>query len=330
MRSKPFVLLFFLFPFIFIGTIFLLDYIIDPFGITNYNILNIQYKMARDDRTEKIERIRKIEKIDNIILGSSRSQHIDPTILNSYFGGYSYNFGVGGGNSADALGVLLYLNSQHKFPSHVLLTLDFSTFLGDGNSPTFYKLPELNFYNKNMHQESQIAKFLSIDAVRASFKTIKAHILSTTPTSYFNKEGFMVVTKKKELSAPEISKLSSDYVNRIYSGGNITISKERLHNVEQIVALCKQNKADLTITLTPVSYFQYDLIKNNIHLSSKIEAFKEQLSAIHPFYDAMIDNIYIRDLSNFEDNVHTNEKYGKLYMQAIYKHENKGLVSLRE
>ena len=106
--------------FLLIGILLSLNYVVDPFGITDNNFLNIKYKFARDDRTEKVERIRKIKQINNLILGSSRSEHINPSLLSEYFGGYSYNFGVGGGNSADALGFLLYLESQKKLPENIL------------------------------------------------------------------------------------------------------------------------------------------------------------------------------------------------------------------
>ena len=329
MIYKKFILLFFLLPFLLIGTLFSLNLLIDPFGITDYNILNIKYKMARDDRTEKVERIKKIKQIDNLILGSSRSQHIDSAILTKYFGGYSYNFGVGGGNSADALGLLLYLESKDKLPKNILLTLDFSTFKNDELHPSFYKLPELNFLNKDMKEENQIAKFLSIDAIRASFKTIKAHLKHTVPNSYFNKEGFMVSNKPKTTDAESINKLSISYVNNVYKNGDMKISKARLNNVQSIVNLCKKHNINLTVTLTPVASIQYKLIQKNKKLLNKMQELIVKLATITPFYDAMIDNMYVQDVNNFEDNVHTNEKYAEMYLASIYKREYIELTKLK-
>ena len=330
MSYKKFVTLFFILPFLLIGTIFSLNIIIDPFSITNYNLLDIHYKLARDDRTEKVERIRKIKQIDNLILGSSRSQHIDPKILTEYFGGYSYNFGVGGGSSADALGILLYLESQKKLPQNILLTLDFSTFLGDTLHPSFYKLPELNFLDKNMQPTSQIAKFLSIDAVRASFKTLKAHLKQTIPNSYFNEEGFMVSRKAKTVDQKTISKQSHNYVNNIYNNGDFNVSQARLENVKSIVELCKKHKINLAVTLTPVYAYQYALIEKNPSFKLKLAKFKTDLAAISPFYDAMIDNQYVKDIDNFEDSVHSNERYGHLYLAAIYKNTYPDLIKYHQ
>lgn len=112
MNFKRFIAFFLLFPMLAVGAIFTLNLLIDPFSITNVNLLNIKYKYARDDRTEKIERVKKIPYIRNLILGSSRAQHLDPQLMSHLHGGYSYNFGVGGGTTAEALGLLLYLQSQ--------------------------------------------------------------------------------------------------------------------------------------------------------------------------------------------------------------------------
>jgi len=316
MSSKRFITLFFVFPFLLIGTTLSVNIIVDPFGITDYNFLHIKYKFARDDRTEKVERIRKINQIDNLILGSSRSQHIDPKILSEYLGGYSYNFGVGGGNSFDSLGILLYLESQNKLPKNILLTLDFS--LQEGIHPSFYKLKELNFLDKSMKPTNQIAKFLSIDAVRATFKTLKAHIKKEVPNSYFNQEGFMVSRKLKYIDTETIIQQCHTYINSVHGNGNLTLSKTRFLYVKRIVELCQQHNINLVVTLTPVYSYQYKLIKNNKTLFQKLTRFKTELADITPFYDAMIENSYVDDIYNFEDNVHTNEKYGAMYLAALY------------
>lgn len=317
MTYKKFIVLFFALPFILIGTIFTLNVIVDPFGITDYNILNIKYKFARDDRTEKVERIRKIGYINNLILGSSRSQHLDPKILTEYLGGYSYNFGVGGGNSADALGILLYLEKEDKLPSNVLLTLDFS--LRDGIHPSFYKLPELNFLNKEMKPISQIAKFLSIDAIRATYKTLKAHIRHDTPNSYFDSEGFMVSRTLKQINPDIITQQCYTYINTVTKSNDVTLSKERFAYVKSIVQLCQKHNINLVVTLTPVYSYQYQLMKNDKNLFKQLNQFKSELADITPFYDAMIENDYVNDIRYFEDNVHSNEKYGALYLASLYK-----------
>ena len=60
-----------------------------------------------------------------------------------------------------------------------------------------------------------------------------------------------------------------------------------------------------------------------------MQELKIKLANITPFYDAMIDNMYVQDVNNFEDNVHTNEKYAEMYLASIYKREYIELTKLK-
>jgi hypothetical protein len=157
--------------------IFLLNYIVDPYNITNYNLLNIKSKFARDDRIEKVTFFKTLDKFDNIILGSSRVYSMNPDIVSNHLGGTTYNFAVGGASVEDNLGVLLYLQREKKLPKNIILGADFYTF--NPNVPPnkyFLKNKELNFLVYENFQSDSISKFFSIDACRASFTTLKNHI----------------------------------------------------------------------------------------------------------------------------------------------------------
>lgn len=322
MSSKRFIGFFLLFPIVLIGSIFSLNLLIDPFNITNTNLLQIKYKYARDDRTEKIERVKKIPYIQNLILGSSRAQHLDPQYMSDLYGGYSYNFGVGGGTTAEALGLLLYLQSHKKLPKNILLVLDLSSFTGEGYHPSFLRSPELNFLNQRIASSNQLAKFLSIDAIRASFKTLKAHIKGVVPNSYFTENGLMINTREEDEKKKDqkIEELGYKYYKLAYSDGNIEFSQSKIDYLKRIVELCKQNNIVLNVTLSPVHEYQLKLIQNNLKLAKKVKLFKSNLSLITPYCDAMTDNQYTRNKDLFEDSVHYTQEYADLYMKAIFKH----------
>jgi len=320
MSTKRFILLFLFSPLLLLGAIFSLNLLVDPFNITSVNLLDIKYKYARDDRTEKIERVKKIPYIQNLILGSSRSQHLDPQYMSGLYGGYSYNFGVGGGTTAEALGLLLYLRSKKKLPKNILLVLDLSSFGGDGYHPSFLKTPELNFLNKDVGSSNQLPKFLSIDAIRASFKTLKSHIKGRTPKSYFNENGLMVSLKEenKNNKDKKIKELAKKYYRLAYAEGKMEFSQTKIDYLKRIVGLCRQNNISLRVTLSPVYHYQFDLIQNNPEFIDKVNVFKTELVSITPYCDAMIDNKYTRDKNLFEDSVHYTQEYGDLYMQTLF------------
>lgn len=293
--------------------------IIDPYNVTNYNMLNIEHKFIRDNRLFKINQIKELEQIDNLILGSSRSEGLNPKLLDEYLGGFTYSFSIGGANIEDHLGILLYLEKIDKIPKNILLCLDFGAFSKDLPTPSgFYKIPELNFLNTNSSNDA-LYKLLSIDAIRASFKTLKNHIKSKQPDSYIDEQGFLVrTTKDISNNLMEINKLTEQYYNFTYKKGKMVLSEKRFEYLKQIVEISNRYHISLKIMLTPVHTRLFNKIIDDDQLVRTFINFKSTLHDIHEFYDFMIDDDFNTNDSNFEDAVHYTEEYGNLLIRKIY------------
>ena len=164
-NPKKWIILFFILSAFLASLIFSVNFIVDPYNITKYNLLHIKYKFARDDRTEKTNYFTSLPRFDNIMIGSSRVYSMNPTTVSNILGGTTYNFGVGTATVEDHLGILLYLQKQHKLPKNLILGIDFYTFNPD-TPPNQYFLAnkELNFLSFNNYHEDYLAKFFSIDA----------------------------------------------------------------------------------------------------------------------------------------------------------------------
>lgn len=328
---KRFIIWLLLSPLLLLTLIFTLNFIIDPFGITGQNLLDIKYRFARDDRTEKVERIKHIPEIDNLIFGSSRAQHLNPQVMNEQFGGYTYNFAVGGGAIEDALGLMLFLQAQKKLPKNVLLTLDFATFNDHiPSASSFYKLRELNFEAYSDYRPDYLYKFLSIAAIRASFKTIKAHLKNDIPNSYNAPDGMKKSTGKnpnffKTGNSKVIQSMAHAYYNNHYSSGRYELSARRMNYLASFVELCGQNNINLFVALTPVHTYQLDLIENDTQLAHKLKRFKNKIAEITPYCDAMIPSAYTKDETYFADSVHYSDELGSLFMEAIFSRELQAL-----
>jgi len=171
--AKKWIKKVFIITFIFSFVIIVVNYIIDPYNVTGYNILNIKYKFARDDRSEKLAHFKVLPKFDNILIGSSRVYSINPRVVSKILGGTTYNFGVGTATVEDHLGILKYLIKEHKVPKNIIIGVDFYTFNPEvPPNGYFIKNKELNFLSYGDYHEDILAKLFSIDAFRASVKTI--------------------------------------------------------------------------------------------------------------------------------------------------------------
>ena len=319
MTYKRFIRLFFLAPVSIALFLFTANWVVDPFGATDYNLLGIEYKMARDDRAEKIEDIKHAPAFDNLIIGSSRSQHLDPVELSKYLGGSSYNFGVGSGTIEDPLGLLLYLERVQKLPNNVLLPIDFGSFNAEIPAhPSFYKIAELNFLSDTEYKTDYMAKFLSVDAVRATHKTLVEHFKGTRPEFYFRDDGFAVSPPDNNADRNRIIGTTNSYYSYNYSNGNYILSEPRMAYLRQIIALCEKHRISLKVMLTPVHSYHMEMIRQHPKIVEKLTLFKARLAEMTAYWDGMVEKPEFAVDANFEDSVHYTQQLGNRILASIY------------
>jgi hypothetical protein len=321
MAYKKFVKWFFIIVFVCIGFIFTFNLSIDPYNKYGINVFNIEYKLTRDDRGFKIGQINAIPRIDNLIIGSSRAQTLNPEILTQSLGGISYNFGVGGGKIEDFLGLILYLKKENKLPRNILLALDFNGFNSNNElHDNFLNSKELNFLNQQVNL-FEITHFLSVDTIRSSFKTLKAHLKKEKPTHYFNSYG-LIVGPHQIAEEKHVQELSENYFQTQYTDGNYKIDEKRLLWYQQFLEIIKTHNISLKVILTPIYDYQYKLIQKNQELKNTYKDFLDKISSLYPFYNLMENESYRTNLSYFVDNVHYKESLGDKILKSILENTN--------
>lgn len=319
--NKKFVKYFILTSIFLLALIFSFNLSIDPYDKYRFNLFDIEHKLTRNDRNTKLEQLKKLDNVDNLIIGSSRSQTLNPQIVSTYLNGITYNFGVGGGKIEDFLGLVLYLERNKKLPKNILLALDFNAFNSKLDShKDFYKSNELNFL-KNYKENFQLSHFLSIDTTRSSFKTLKAHLKNEEPSHYFNEYGFIIgPTESKSLS--EIKQESLKYFKTQYSNGDFILDKTRISYFKRLISLIKRHQMNLKVIITPVSNYQMSLIKKNSKLEKEYKLFLNEVSNSNTVINFMEIKRDRSDDSYFVDSVHYSEKLGNKILDSIYQKNN--------
>lgn len=324
MHYRSFTKLFLLSSVVLLITIFGFNVIIDPYDVTGHNILSIKHKLTRDGRLQKINRIKQLKSIDNLILGSSRSERLNPDTVSKLLGGYTYTFGIGGASIEDALGLLLYLEKENKLPTNIILCIDFNGFSKDIQlSEGFYNSPELNFLNHGNVSTNYAAKLFSIDALRASIKTFKAHLKNVEPDSYIGNNGFLNSKHPTESgNIEDIRKVADEYYVFSYKHGEIQFSEKRFEYLQRIVSISKHHKIHLYVMLTPIHIELHKRIQTNPQLFEKLAYVKSRIANITPYYDAMIVSSETVNKENFEDAVHYNEQMGNYLLKTLIAGQN--------
>jgi len=304
--------------------IFGFNYVIDPYNMTQYNMLDIKYKFARDDRTEKVNFFKTLQKFDNILVGSSRVYSINPRKVSQMIGGTTYNFGVGTATVEDHLGILLYLQKNHKLPKTLIIGVDFYTF--NPNTPPnsyFLSNEELNFLSYSNKDAVYWSKFLSFDATRASFKTLKNHIKNKNDKPRFDKFGWgsTYLNNEKRIIQDELPEIKAEIErNRVLMYSDFKyqhIDKKRIAYYEKIREICKENDIRLYIFGTPLHPILLKTFDSHRETKNALKEFKSYLATFENstnFYD---DEEFTNNMYNFQGATHTTANAGDIIIKKV-------------
>ncbi len=319
---KKWIFLFFLLPLIYILIIFIFNFIIDPYGLTNYNLLNIKYKFTRNDRIDKIEGVKKFNSLDSILLGSSRVYSINPNILIKYIPNskINYNFGIGGSKIEDHLGVLLYLRRIDKLPKNIILGIDFNGF--NPNYPLnkyFLRNKDLNFLNEYKVKENYIEKFLTLDATRASFKTLKYHLKKKNPKLKFDKNGLFFLNDIKYNNINDLKLDKEKVFSHSYKNGHYPkLDKKRLEYVKRFIKICEEENINLIMYSSPTYIDNLKDIKKNSELTKRLEEFNKFFGKFDNFVNFLYENDFNKNNKYFVDRVHTTTSAGDKLIDNLF------------
>lgn len=322
---------FFILPTIYITTIFSFNFIIDPYGLTEYNILNIKYKLTRNDRIDKIEGSKRFDHFDTILLGSSRAYSINAKSVQKYLKGTSnYNFAIGGSQPEDHLGVLLYLQKENKLPKNIILGVDFNSF--NPNVPInkyFLKSKELNFLNRGIESDNNfVNKLLTIDATRASVTTLKNHLKKIKLKPRFNKDGVLVTGSATYDNFNDLKNDKENVFSSFYKNGNYPyMDLKRVDYIERFIKICREENINLIMYASPTFIENYSDILNHHMLNKQLILFKQYFSQYNNFIDIFEENDFTKDQYNFLDRVHISTEAGDKLLALIFVKESKKNLS---
>jgi len=334
MTYKRWTLYYFIIPFITITAIFTFNFVIDPYSMTKYNVLKIPNKFARDDRVEKVAKLKSSPAFDNIVLGSSRVYSSNPLMVSKYLSGSTYNAGVGTARVEDDLGFILLLQRLDKLPKNIIIGLDFYSFNKElETNKYFLKNKDLNFLNKRISNQNYLANFLSLDALRASYKTLSNFLKHPEAKPRFDINGasheaskvfsYAPLKQKKKFSDKKLQE-ELQFIKTInYSN----ISDNRINYLKEIVNIAKKNNIKLYLYLTPLYGGLLSKIENDKKLYKQLTKLKNIISTIHPYYDFIEHNSITEDASYFANPTHFTTIGGNLIYAKLFSDNN---ISLPE
>lgn len=325
MKASRWIKLYLAIPFILITTLVSINFIVDPYSMTSYNLLNIPNKFSRDDRVEKVTHLKTASSYDNIMLGSSRVYSMNPLIVSKFLGGTTYNAAVGTARIEDHLGFLKLLKRLNKMPKNIIIGLDFYTFNKEVESTKYFlKNNDLNFLSGTTFQTSYISNFVSIDAFRASFKTLKNFVKNSNKKPFFDQYGAGGDTSKIFSFTPRINQPTSfpdaeiiteyHYVKTIHYK---QLSKKRLNYLKEFIEICQSSNINLYMFITPLYGSLLTKIENDDRLFQNLNKLRKSIQQNTHFYDFTYHNSIIDNAQYFGIPTHTTTEGGNLILKKI-------------
>lgn len=332
MQSKSWTHVFIIVSMLSIVGIGVLNYIVDPYSVTQHNILNIPIKLVSDDRSEKIVKITNSEKYDGVLLGSSRVYGMNPLMMSRYTGGSVYNLGVGTAQIEDHLGFLLYLEKLGKFPKNIVLGLDYYSFnKGLETNKYFVRNEKLNFINSGSSHIGYLSNFISIDVLGASIKTLKTYLGMKKREARFDVYGASGNVSNVFSYYPE----SGEEIRDIYAIAKkrgdsdfimhptfSEVSNSRIGYLKRLVLLSEQHQANLKVFVTPLYGKLLDDIYADDAAYKGLIDFKNELTKTTDFYDFLTYNDITKSPLCFDDPSHMEVFTGNLVLARLFNDEN--------
>jgi len=304
--------------------IFSVNYIVDPYNITKYNLLNIKYKFARDDRTKKLNYFKTLPQKDNILIGSSRVYSMNPQVVTDLLGGTTYNFGVGTATLEDHLGIVKYLIKTKKVPKNIIVGVDFYTFNPDVPANKYFlKNKELNFLSFGNYEENYLAKFFSVDAFRASVKTLTKHFSSTKDKPRFDVNGWAggyenYANRNAQKDLLEVKREMEENFELFYSQGDYEhLDPKRKAYYRELEKICKEHQISLYIFTSPLHPLLLKRLNKHQKTANALKEIVEFLSTFKHFTNFYNDPEFQKNVNHFHGSTHTSTNAGDIILHKV-------------
>jgi len=303
------------------------NYLIDPYFVFNSAQIDGFNKIKNNTISEQMTKFYTAKRSNAkvLILGTSRTEHINPNDLHKYIKGKIYNLAIPGSGIDVQKDNIEYFIKHSKLET-IILGLDFFSF--NPSNKSSYKTIKNTRYN-DKYTNDYLDSILSISTLKKSIKTFKDNLkYEHNKVNYLNgwRNNFDYykqlkingIDYKKQKIEQQLNMISTQNVhfNNSYFKNPESILKS-LENLEYIIKLCKINHIKLIMFISPLYYKITDMIYKKAY-NKTYDFWKTQLSLYGTIYDFSGYNTISTNINNYTDGSHYKSKVAKLMFAKIF------------
>lgn len=299
--------------FLMIGSLILA---VDPYEKYGFNLFGFKTKAVMFGREIKYIMVDNSKiNYETFLLGSSSAHRFLSKDLKEITGYESFNYAVQHATVEDYLAQTRHVISRYK-PKIILIQYDFYTLNNFFKvDPRLYNSQLKNYLHNNsnsyFNNTNEINAYLTLDAIRDTFRVIGVNLFSNPKHTYLKHGDYPI--EKEVVGKVELSQ--SGY-------GKYEISTRRVEMMKKIQQLCVKNEIELIAFTSPRSIEHIESMKSQ-GLSNKLAEFKKTLSKVHgKVYDFTNDSSKDYSLSKFFLNSsHPTTLLSKEMLRKIFQKE---------
>ncbi|MFA8439726.1 DUF1574 family protein [Pueribacillus sp. YX66] len=298
-----------------------LNYIVNPHGKYNSNVLPSLVWTGRSDKASLLHKLNEDPEI--LILGSSRSMKIDPEFIEEKTGLSSFNAAVNSANAEDYYTMLRYsLDTLERKPNTIFLGIDVEAF--HNNTPIDERLLFNKALSKYLNAQDRISfidmltSLLSYEETTSSFVSLY-YKLSAYPdrSTYYDDNGFLhYIQKSGTVTDENYDSKIEDYIERYRAryDGYTQLSDKRKDYFEKFLALAEEENIQVIAFITTL----HDDIIRDLKKTRNYDDIKQKLVNYLNKMDEQNENFVYEDfdrvdkyngvLTAFYDGAHIHEK----------------------
>jgi hypothetical protein len=307
----------------------LLNYFIDPNGMNNEIVIDgiNGYKKTNTGYSYRFKTNRLVDdEFDTLMLGTSRIGVMDPTVVNNYVKGNTFNLEAPASVTEMHYKLFKYALKYNNI-KNVVYGIDFMAFNENRTLEKTY--PQFNALNEKISNKEKISNYdlyFNLDTTKSSFyvlyknltkqKIVAERFLQNGMRVFYQyidglEKGTYSYNKRMEYTFHEYY---NDF-NGIYK--NYNYSKKYLNYFSKIIKECKENNIKIWVYIPPVYNLHFDSLQSAGYYD-EFEKFKRELVKVTNYIDFTGHNTITNNSNNFWDSAHLRVNMTKLIMARIF------------
>ena len=309
------------------------NYVVDPYGVNH--LITLEGMNAKKNSNATLTTRVKANSLEEgdfttIMLGTSKMGVMDPTIVDAYLGGKTFNFAYPGSTTEIQNKLFFYALKYNKI-KNLVYGIDLMSF--NKNRTIQYDFQEFCELEEKIDKQASISNYdlyFNLDTLMKSITLVYNNVMGKMKTHViYTKHGMRKHSNYIESFANGSYVYEKEFIKEMkhyYLPGGMykkyDFSTAHLKSFRDIIVFCKKNNINVWVYIPPTHSDFFNALVPAGHYDA-FELFKNELVSITNFTDFSGNNVFNKDTNHYWDGIHLKEGLTEVIMSNIFNQKSK-------